>query len=99
VRGSFWHRHTCKDGARIPEINAGYWVSKIDRNVACDLENEENPTMFPEVDLSRDLVRSAFHFFRFLRKYSVTFATKRRNSDSDTIIRPKPFKAFYNEVQ
>jgi DNA mismatch endonuclease (patch repair protein) len=41
VRGCFWHRHTCKDGARIPETNAGYWVPKIDRNVARDHENEE----------------------------------------------------------
>jgi hypothetical protein len=31
----------CKHGARIPETNAGYWVQKIDRNVARDLENQE----------------------------------------------------------
>ena len=34
VRGCFWHRHTCKDGARTPAANAGYWKSKIERNVA-----------------------------------------------------------------
>lgn len=41
VRGCFWHRHTCKDGARTPETNAGYWVPKIERNVIRDRENEE----------------------------------------------------------
>jgi DNA mismatch endonuclease (patch repair protein) len=41
VRGCFWHRHTCKDGARTPETNAGYWGPKIQRNVARDRENEE----------------------------------------------------------
>jgi DNA mismatch endonuclease, patch repair protein len=39
VRGCFWHRHTCKDGARTPETNAGYWASKIDRNIQRDREN------------------------------------------------------------
>jgi DNA mismatch endonuclease, patch repair protein len=41
VRGCFWHRHTCKDGVRTPETNAGYWAPKIERNVARDRENEE----------------------------------------------------------
>lgn len=39
VRGCFWHRHTCKDGARTPEDNAEYWKSKIERNVARDTKN------------------------------------------------------------
>jgi DNA mismatch endonuclease (patch repair protein) len=41
VRGCFWHRHTCNDGARTPETNTGYWAPKIERNVARDCENEE----------------------------------------------------------
>jgi DNA mismatch endonuclease (patch repair protein) len=41
VRGCFWQRHTCKDGARTPETNTGYWVPKIERNVARDRENVE----------------------------------------------------------
>ena len=40
IRGCFWHRHTCKDGSRTPEMNANYWKPKIDRNVARDQENE-----------------------------------------------------------
>jgi DNA mismatch endonuclease, patch repair protein len=41
VRGCFWHRHTCKDGARTPEANAEYWAPKIERNTQRDRENGE----------------------------------------------------------
>lgn len=39
VHGCFWHGHECKRGAREPKTNRDYWVAKITRNKARDVEN------------------------------------------------------------
>lgn len=39
VHGCFWHRHTCKDGRKLPTGNHAYWLPKFTRNVARDVEN------------------------------------------------------------
>ncbi|MBZ2185181.1 MAG: DNA mismatch endonuclease Vsr [Bryobacter sp.] len=39
VHGCFWHGHTCKRGARIPQQNRDYWLQKITRNKARDKAN------------------------------------------------------------
>lgn len=39
VHGCFWHGHDCAEGARTPKSNAGYWLSKIQRNRERDDEN------------------------------------------------------------
>lgn len=36
IHGCFWHGHDCARGARMPAANAGYWRSKIARNMARD---------------------------------------------------------------
>jgi DNA mismatch endonuclease (patch repair protein) len=38
VHGCFWHGHDCARGARVPKANADYWIRKIGRNRARDLE-------------------------------------------------------------
>lgn len=40
VHGCFWHGHDCPRGARQPKANADYWIAKIDRNRARDVQNE-----------------------------------------------------------
>ena len=37
VHGCFWHGHCCKIG-KLPKSNLEFWVTKIDRNRARDLE-------------------------------------------------------------
>lgn len=32
IQGCFWHGHTCKRGARVPQTNEPYWRAKITRN-------------------------------------------------------------------
>ncbi|MDD5493756.1 MAG: very short patch repair endonuclease [Dehalococcoidia bacterium] len=39
VHGCFWHGHDCHGRVRHPKSNQYYWRSKIDRNVARDVEN------------------------------------------------------------
>lgn len=39
VHGCFWHGHDCLEGRRIPKSNADYWVGKISRNKARDIEH------------------------------------------------------------
>lgn len=36
VHGCFWHGHDCKEGARQPKSNAGYWLTKIAGNARRD---------------------------------------------------------------
>ena len=36
VHGCFWHGHSCKRGARLPQTNTEYWLKKITRNKARD---------------------------------------------------------------
>lgn len=36
VHGCFWHGHICKE-ARRPKSNLGYWLPKIERNMARDI--------------------------------------------------------------
>ncbi|MTE02128.1 DNA mismatch endonuclease Vsr [Paracoccus sp. YIM 132242] len=38
VHGCFWHQHGCPRGARRPLANANYWSTKLDRNMARDVE-------------------------------------------------------------
>jgi DNA mismatch endonuclease (patch repair protein) len=38
VHGCFWHGHDCARGARVPKANRDYWLSKVGRNRARDLE-------------------------------------------------------------
>ncbi|MDG6249758.1 very short patch repair endonuclease [Methanocalculus sp.] len=41
VNGCFWHGHGCKigSGKRKPQTNIGYWLPKIEKNIARDKEN------------------------------------------------------------
>ena len=39
VKGCFWHGHHCLKG-RMPKQNAGYWLTKIQTNIARDKTNE-----------------------------------------------------------
>ena len=42
VHGCFWHRHSeCSRGKAIPHNNQAYWVSKFQRNVKRDNENQK----------------------------------------------------------
>ena len=38
VHGCFWHGHDCARGARVPKANRDYWLAKVGRNRARDLE-------------------------------------------------------------
>lgn len=38
VHGCFWHGHDCARGARVPKANRDYWLAKIGRNRARDVE-------------------------------------------------------------
>lgn len=40
VQGCFWHGHDCKEGVRRPKTNQDYWLPKIERTVARDLEHK-----------------------------------------------------------
>lgn len=40
VHGCFWHRHTCKDGQKLPKGNVDYWAPKLARNAARDARQE-----------------------------------------------------------
>jgi DNA mismatch endonuclease (patch repair protein) len=41
VHGCFWHGHDCARGARVPQANRDYWLSKIGRNRARDAETRD----------------------------------------------------------
>lgn len=32
VHGCFWHRHTCRDGRKLPRSRPDYWGPKLERN-------------------------------------------------------------------
>ena len=38
VHGCFWHGHDCARGARVPKANRDYWLGKVARNRARDIE-------------------------------------------------------------
>lgn len=40
VHGCFWHGHDCKRGTRTPKTNTDYWIKKIARNKARDVETQ-----------------------------------------------------------
>lgn len=40
VHGCFWHAHGCKIG-RLPKSRVRFWMAKMDRNSARDIENED----------------------------------------------------------
>jgi DNA mismatch endonuclease (patch repair protein) len=39
VHGCFWHGHDCARGARVPKANRDYWLGKVARNRARDIES------------------------------------------------------------
>ena len=41
VHGSFWHKHECARGARVPKRNRAYWLKKIAGNRDRDQKNLE----------------------------------------------------------
>jgi DNA mismatch endonuclease (patch repair protein) len=41
VHGCFWHGHDCARGARVPKQNRDYWVAKVERNRARDVQTRE----------------------------------------------------------
>lgn len=41
VHGCFWHGHSCARGARVPKANRDYWLAKVARNRARDIESRE----------------------------------------------------------
>ena len=38
VHGCFWHGHDCARGSRVPKANRDYWLGKVARNRARDVE-------------------------------------------------------------
>jgi DNA mismatch endonuclease (patch repair protein) len=41
VHGCFWHGHDCARGSRVPKQNRDYWVDKVTRNRARDVNSRE----------------------------------------------------------
>lgn len=41
VHGCFWHRHSCRDGRKLPSGKHDYWIPKLARNVARDASDSE----------------------------------------------------------
>jgi DNA mismatch endonuclease (patch repair protein) len=41
VHGCFWHRHTCRDGTKLPKSRPEYWGPKLERNRKRDAANVE----------------------------------------------------------
>jgi DNA mismatch endonuclease (patch repair protein) len=41
VHGCFWHGHDCARGSRVPKQNRDYWVDKVKRNRARDVNSRE----------------------------------------------------------
>ena len=39
VNGCFWHRHSCKNGSRLPKSNADFWRDKLNGNKKRDHKN------------------------------------------------------------
>src|SRR6195952_1943691 len=39
VHGCFWHGHDCARGARVPKANRDYWLAKVGRNRARDIDH------------------------------------------------------------
>lgn len=40
VHGRFWHQHDCSRGAGIPKTRRDYWIPKLQRNQARELQNQ-----------------------------------------------------------
>lgn len=40
VHGCFWHRHTCRDGQKVPASKLDYWGPKLARNVERDGQHQ-----------------------------------------------------------
>jgi DNA mismatch endonuclease (patch repair protein) len=41
VHGCFWHRHSCRDGRKLPSGKQDYWIPKFERNVERDQADSE----------------------------------------------------------
>jgi DNA mismatch endonuclease (patch repair protein) len=39
VHGCFWHGHDCARGSRVPKANRDYWLAKVARNRARDIDS------------------------------------------------------------
>lgn len=39
IHGCFWHGHDCRAGRKRPQSNQGYWLKKLERNAARDIEH------------------------------------------------------------
>lgn len=39
THGCFWHRHSCKDGLRLPTSRQEYWIPKLNGNRDRDMRN------------------------------------------------------------
>ncbi len=44
VHGCFWHQHDCAFGRKQPSVNQHYWLPKLAKNVARDVEARERLT-------------------------------------------------------
>jgi DNA mismatch endonuclease, patch repair protein len=40
IHGCFWHGHTCPIGSREPRTNQAYWIPKLARTRARDVQQE-----------------------------------------------------------
>src|SRR6516165_5751484 len=76
VYGCFWHRDTCKDGARNAETNAGYWgpENRTQRGVCKQIRSR----------------RSRFHCGRFDSQEKAERARERVRSKSGKTLASKP---------
>ncbi len=41
IHGCFWHGHDCARGSRVPKQNRDYWVGKVARNAARDVQSRK----------------------------------------------------------
>lgn len=39
VHGCFWHRHSCRNGKRLPKSKKNFWVNKLEGNRKRDSRN------------------------------------------------------------
>jgi DNA mismatch endonuclease, patch repair protein len=90
VRGCFWHRHSCKDGARTPEANAEYWAQKIQRNAERDRLNEEKLKQLGwEILIIWDCqTRKREELLNRVACFLSTAGTSKRTSPTKTILGP-----------
>jgi len=74
VHGCFWHQHPGCREASDPHTNSEYWKPKLKRNVARDLEHEQNLKSLGyrvlvvwECQIEKDLDNALNAVIRFLK--------------------------------